>query len=351
MKITLQATLLILIIILVVPQADADSLSVLFIGNSHTYYNDMPQMFSLLSESGGHTVNVDQSTPGGYTLMQHTTNQNTLDKISQDGWNYVILQENSQYPVIEYLRYNSMYPASRYLDSLIIENGGQTAFFLSWGWRYGGHFEIDGHESPVFEDYFEMQDTLTSAYTEIATELEAALVPVGIAWSTAVTREPELVLWNTDNYHPALNGSYLTACVFYGLFFNESAVGLTYTAGLDSTEALFLQQAAFESLTDIPGQETSLPQTNELLCNYPNPFNSSTIIEYILPRDSYVSLKVYDLLGREINTLVDCVQSAGKQFVYWRGRNQDGNSVSSGVYFYQLSYDSENAVKKMIYLK
>lgn len=331
--------------------AQVDTTRVLFIGNSHTFYNDMPTIFADLSESGGHFVIKDSSTPGGYTLMQHTTNQTTLDKIAEGTWDYVLLQENSQYPVIEYLRYNSMYPASRFLDSLITSYGERTVFFLSWGWQNGGHFEIDGHESPVFEDYFEMQDTMNSAYTEIATELSAILAPAGMAWAVAATWDPEINLWQPDTYHPTVKGSYLAACVFFRTFFHESPVGIEYTAGLTHDEALFLQQAADEVQTGIDEPSPEVASSFELLQNYPNPFNSRTVIKYTLNQPSHVTVKIYDILGREVSTLADCHQEVGSHAISWNGFDNNYQPVSSGVYFYKLQANNSTQCRKLIYLR
>lgn len=331
--------------------AQDDTLRVLFIGNSHTYFNDMPQIFADLAQSGGRVVIKDSSTPGGYTLEQHSTNPTTLNKIRLGTWDYVVLQENSQYPVINYLRYNSMYPASRYLDSLITFYNGITTFFMNWGWRYGGQCEVDGHQSPYFEDYFHMQDSMTSAYLEIATELEAVLAPVGEAWRTAVTWDSTLVLWHTDNYHPALNGSYLIACVFYATLFDASPVGLEYTAGLNPAEALFLQQAAWETLTDIDDEYMQMPSSVMLHQNYPNPFNSSTIIRYDLPHDAYVNLSIYDMLGREVETLIDAYQHAGLKNIIWDGRNSSGEIVSSGVYFYKIQLGEISETRRLVFIR
>lgn len=323
-----------------------DTTRVLFIGNSHTYYNDMPQLFADLSESGGHPVEVGSNTLGGYTLEGHAVNYTTLHMIRMGIWNYVVLQENSQYPVIEYTRYNSMYPAIRYLDSLITDSNGRTAIFLNWAWRFGGQAEVDGHLSPYFQDYFQMQDTMTSACTEIATEVEAVLAPLGEAWRTAVTWDPELVLWNPDNYHPALNGSYLGACVFYASFYNESPVGLSYYGGLSEDEALFLQEAAWETTTDIDMIDDRLPSTMELSQNYPNPFNAETRIDYTLSESSRVIVTVYDLLGRKVETLRDGTQTPGEHSVVW-----NANDFSSGIYFYKVQAGKFNISRKMILLK
>ena len=323
-----------------------DTLKVLFLGNSHTYFNDMPQLFANLSESGGHPVIFDSNTPGGHTLEQHSNNPTSLNKISLGIWDYVVLQENSQYPVINYLRYNSMYPAARELDSLITFFNGTTTIFMNWGWRYGGQCEVNGHQSPLFEDYFHMQDSMTSACTEIAIELSAVLAPAGEAWRTAVTRDTTLVLWNPDNYHPALNGSYLTACVFYATFYDESPVGLEYSGGLSGDEALFLQQAAWETLTDIDDKYVQLPSSFKLYQNYPNPFNAQTTISFTLPKQQSVTLKIYDLLGREVETLVNEERQAGRHQIAWEAEDH-----SSGVYFYKLKAGKFVESKKMMLLK
>jgi len=221
--------------------AQDDTLNVLFLGNSYTYSNDLPSMFVDLSLSGGRMVVVDSNAPGGYTLEQHTTNQVTLDKISRGTWDYVVLQEQSQVPTIDYWRYNSMYPSARILDSLITLHDGATAFFMTWGRKYGGQQTWGGYSSPVFVDLFHMQDSLSSAYAQISNELSALLSPVGNAWATAVRMDSTVDLWQSDNSHPTLRGSYLAACVFYGVFFDESPMGLSYTAGLPWEDAYFLR--------------------------------------------------------------------------------------------------------------
>ena len=70
-----------------------------------------------------------------------------------------------------------------------------------------------------------------------------------------------------------------------------------------------------------------------LLGNYPNPFNPATTIRYDLPKNAHVQLKVYNLLGNEIITLIDSEETAGEKRVSWSGMDQSGNLVGSGVYF------------------
>jgi hypothetical protein len=85
--------------------------------------------------------------------------------------------------------------------------------------------------------------------------------------------------------------------------------------------------------------------------NHPNPFNASTIFSYYLSVTSYVQLKVYNTLGREVRTLVDKTNSAGRQEVIWDGKNDRGQDVSSGVYYYKLQIDANVETRKMILIR
>jgi hypothetical protein len=93
-----------------------------------------------------------------------------------------------------------------------------------------------------------------------------------------------------------------------------------------------------------------IPQHYELSQNYPNPFNPSTKIEYSLQKPGMVTLKVYDLLGREVTTLVNTYQVAGSYSIQFNS-NQNAVSVASGIYFYRIESGSFVASKKMILLK
>ncbi|HKJ81731.1 MAG TPA: T9SS type A sorting domain-containing protein [Ignavibacteriaceae bacterium] len=86
--------------------------------------------------------------------------------------------------------------------------------------------------------------------------------------------------------------------------------------------------------------------TYDLAQNYPNPFNPATVIKYQVPKDSHVSLKVYDILGREVATLIDGFKSQGRYNVTFNAGN-----LASGVYIYQLRADDFVANKKLILMK
>lgn len=94
-----------------------------------------------------------------------------------------------------------------------------------------------------------------------------------------------------------------------------------------------------------------LPDGFYLEQNFPNPFNPETQIAYQISSGNYVTLSIYDLLGRKINTLVSKEQSAGSYTVSWNGTDELGNNVPTGIYLYTLSTGNFTASKKMILLK
>jgi len=95
----------------------------------------------------------------------------------------------------------------------------------------------------------------------------------------------------------------------------------------------------------------SLPSTCELLGNYPNPFNMETIISYVLSKEAFVELNIYNVLGEKVRTLVAEHQTAGSKKISWDGKDNRGNEVTSGAYFYRLKADTEVYIKKMLLLK
>ena len=121
-------------------------------------------------------------------------------------------------------------------------------------------------------------------------------------------------------------------------------------------------QAAAETaytytVTDANGASASLalqtlPATFVLADNFPNPFNPATTIQYALPQAADVELTVYNVVGQVVRTLVAEHQSAGRYVVEWDATNDNGHSLSSGMYFYRLQAGSEfREVKKMLLLK
>ncbi len=99
------------------------------------------------------------------------------------------------------------------------------------------------------------------------------------------------------------------------------------------------------------GDPSNIPTSHTLSQNYPNPFNSGTEIRFALPTSGYVTLTVFDVLGREVTRLVDQDLGPGVESVSWDGTDAGGRSVPSGVYFYRLTTGSFSENKKMVLLK
>ncbi len=233
--------------------AQNDTLRVLFIGNSYTGVNNLPQLCKDFSAGHGKTLIYDSHTPGGNTIDDHVNNPTALNKIRQGNWDYVVLQEQSQIPTIDYYRYNYMYPAVERINDSIKKYGPCTKvlMYMTWGRQNGGkQCDISGmYCSPDFQDFSHMQDSLESAYTEVAAKIGGGVSPVGIAWKR-VLEDTSIVLHSADQSHPNFSGSYLAACVFYSVLWNENPVGSNYSGSLSGPAAAYFQEIAKQTVFD-----------------------------------------------------------------------------------------------------
>jgi hypothetical protein len=232
-------------------QAQSTAKKVLWIGNSYTYANDLPNLFRLLALSGNDTIIIDSSAPGGYTFANHTTNATTLLKLAQNNNDFVVLQAQSQEPSFPPSQVNTeTFPYAAILDSLAHVGSpcSQTVFYMTWGRKFGDAQNCPNY--PPLCTFQGMNDRLRTSYKQMADDNEALVSPAGVAWRTSWESDPTINLWTSDNSHPSLAGSYLTACVFYSTILRKSPVGLSYHAGLADTIATFLQQVAHQTVLD-----------------------------------------------------------------------------------------------------
>jgi hypothetical protein len=125
---------------------------------------------------------------------------------------------------------------------------------------------------------------------------------------------------------------------------NDQIIDQMYLQGVDVELEYAIQQ--LDQMTGVKTSANRTPVTYFLSQNYPNPFNPSTTISYQLPAAGKVTLKVFDILGREITTLVNEDKTAGNYKV-----NFNGSRLGSGIYFYQLRSGSFIQTKKLVLLK
>ena len=97
--------------------------------------------------------------------------------------------------------------------------------------------------------------------------------------------------------------------------------------------------------------QTDIPQKYQLYQNYPNPFNPGTKIKYLIPRNSFVSLKVFNMLGQQITTLVNEEQKAGEYTIDFSANGGNASSLASGIYMYRLQAGNFSSTKKMILIR
>ena len=115
----------------------------------------------------------------------------------------------------------------------------------------------------------------------------------------------------------------------------------------DTTDAVGTYVIAVDTPTSIVARNAGVPQGFRLLPNYPNPFNPSTFISFVLDRPSHARLAVYNSLGHPVRILLDDERPAGEHHIAWHGRDRSGFGVAAGVYFYRLDAGFSSQTRKM----
>jgi hypothetical protein len=140
---------------------------------------------------------------------------------------------------------------------------------------------------------------------------------------------------NNGSWSPATGEFYITVPVLEKSIYGAKEIEIQY---------VLVSPAAIDG-------SSALPNEYKLYQNYPNPFNPSTKIKFTLPETARVTVRVYDMLGREVRKLVNTEQSAGTHEVMWNGDNDMGQKVASGIYLYSVSTNKFVQTKKMVLLK
>ncbi|MFT4804799.1 MAG: hypothetical protein ACI8QP_001277 [Porticoccaceae bacterium] len=194
--------LLIMAIVLLMPLSifsqEEKPLKVLFVGNSFTYFWNMPQLVKAMGESQGVHLDIHQSTVGGSNLKQHWLEEKgtqTRKLLKEQKWDYVILGDHSLSTINTPERFKEY---GEKFSKLIRSIGAEPIFYLTWAYK----------SNPL------MQLTITKTYLDLAQELGAKVIPVGPVWMKARELRPDLNLY-FDDKHPTSDGSYLIALIAY----------------------------------------------------------------------------------------------------------------------------------------
>lgn len=225
---------------------------ILFIGNSQTYYNDMPLIVEGLAKADGMNYQVQSITASNYKLSQYATTGNAYNTIivntlNSEKWDYVILQEQ-RVTLMEDQK--STKEAIATLQQLIHNSGAETILYAPQGDYMGRDFVIN--DTSIFYDHDTLQYYMNKFYYSLGGLFDCAVAPAGLNYSRCINEYPEISLYNSDNLHPTLAGSYLTACTLYQTISGKSAYKNQFLPGssydtknvinsLDAEDAVKLQ--------------------------------------------------------------------------------------------------------------
>lgn len=214
---------------------------VLFLGNSYTYVNDLPQIISELASNTGDLLIYDSNLIGGYTLQDHLASTVTQNKILSNDWDYVVLQEQSQRPAFPVA--SSFFDGFSGLYNFIKQNKpcAQVTAFMTWGYQNG-----DSQNCPINPNvctYTGMDDLIQERYMSFSNTFNSEVTPVGVVWRYIKENYPSINLYQSDGSHPSLAGSYIAACCFYTSLFRKDPTLITNNYGLDATTASIIRNA------------------------------------------------------------------------------------------------------------
>lgn len=212
------------------------TLRVLFVGNSLTYANDLPLMVQAFARAAGLQMHVDSVTMGGFSLDDHWSHGAAPRAISNGRWDVVVLQHGPS--SLPGSRVELRASAKKY-DRIIRKAGGRPAFYMVW---------------PSL-DRFAYFDDVRESYSLAAADVGGIFIPAGEAWRAAWRRDPDAPLYDSDDFHPSLAGSYAAALSIYGMLTGRPPQGLPAqlrlanrrTVDVPPALARLLQEAAAEA--------------------------------------------------------------------------------------------------------
>jgi len=232
-----------------IENALAQPIKVLFVGNSYTM--PLQGSFDQIANVLGADIQADFSATGGQTLKNHYETPMFADALDREDFDYVVLQEQSQMPSFPPSQVKTdVYPYAKKLVDQIRQKDSciEPVFYMTWG-RENGDKDNCIHYKPLCT-YEGMQRRLRVSYMQMAADNKATVSPVGMAWQRVRELDSTLALYEPDESHPNLNGSYLAACVFYSVFTKKSPYGACEQLGMDTAIGHLLERVAASTVLD-----------------------------------------------------------------------------------------------------
>lgn len=233
-------------------QVPRDTLSILFIGNSYTYYHSYPVIFKEIAWREGHYADCSLFVSGGYTMRRHLDNKYCMDVVKKGGYDWVMLQDQSILPTLNSTPDDS--GSAKDMAEMVgkvhqSSPNAKVAIEITWGRRYGnnnfGKYEQYIEKYPHFyADYDAMQNRLIEVMTAEAEQIGTEINPLGLAWQIVMHERPDIVLYHTDNHHQSYAGAYLSAVVAYLKIYGEKFGSNPANCKLDAQTAAYLRAVA-----------------------------------------------------------------------------------------------------------
>jgi len=206
---------LILFLICFLAAQEDNKEKILFVGNSFTFYWNLPLVVESMAKEKGYDFNIYQSTAGGSSLKDHWFEDYELQSktlISSGQFNRAVLQDYSSNPLNNPVESNLYF---KKFINLILENQGKPYLYATW--IYDG----------ITNNTYDMADPIQRNLKSVAKSEGAIIVPVDEAFRIFQKTNPEIPLFMSDRKHPSPAGTYLAACVYFSIFTEESSLGLS----------------------------------------------------------------------------------------------------------------------------
>ena len=219
--------------------SSAPPLRVLFVGNSLTAINRMPEMVARLAHAAGEprALQAHLLTPGARHLHEHVSDGVVKQLLAQNRYDYVVLQNQGQVSGWPQERERFMLEPGRVLADWIAQAGARPVLYATFARRDGDFSKFPG------DTYEAMQARVDDGYAALGRAISAPVVPAGHVWQQTLRAHPSLRLWALDGQHPSIAGSYLVACTFLTQLYGRSPVGNRYLAGLPVEDARIIQDS------------------------------------------------------------------------------------------------------------
>ena len=342
--------LLAILLLFMMPFIFGQGYKVLFIGNSYTYVNNLPDMIVAMAQSSGDTMVYSSSVPGGSTFQSHVNNSTTTSLIQQGNWDFVVLQGQSQEPSFPDGQFNSQtYPYAQQLCEMVRQYNpdAEIVFYMTWGRKNGDQVNCVYFEP--FCTYEGMDSLLYLRYMTMAEDFNAEVSPVGALWHFIRDNQPNIELYSSDESHPSLEGTYAAACSFYSVLFRKNPTELSYNPGISEESAEIIRMAASKVVYDslakwfVEPPESSgsmITSLNGKKCViYPNPAK-----EYVeIQSDGFISeIYIYTEEGKLVWSKTGLDKFAERIPLH---------GFSAGLYFIQIMDNQNNVTNRKLILK